>query len=146
MVVMKDSKKTTKSSRLATALLAGLAMTAACDRRDAEPNPGLEVIMPQEESLVATPVYFELEAPDWNIEPPTSKRDGAGYFVLILEGGCRPAGQLMPFEPEYVHLADGGFSAWVPLSRGVYEVCAQIADGDHRATSATKLVKFEVVE
>ena len=67
----------------------------ACDLRDFLPIPKVGFEQPSDGSLVTTPVYFELEAKHWDIEPPVQRRDGAGYFVLILEGGCLPAGRLV---------------------------------------------------
>lgn len=135
-----------QNTHIALTLLATLAVGAGCDLRDFVPIPGVEIVQPTEASMVTNPVYFELDAKHWDIEPPTERRDGAGYFVLVLEGGCLPAGRLVPFEGQYVHLQEGEFTTWVDLAPGVYEVCLQVADGNHRATSLTDEVKFEVVE
>lgn len=139
---MKLNKNMTLAITLCSVLVAG----SGCDIRDFVPIPGAEIVQPTEGSLVTNPVYFELDAKNWDIEPPTERRDGAGYFVLILEGGCLPAGRLVPFEDQYVHLQDSEYTVWVDLRPGAYEVCLQIADGNHRATSLTNEVKFEVVE
>ena len=131
---------------LTSALVALSVLSAGCDVRDFLPIPAVEVVQPPNESFVTSPVYLEFEAKNWEIEPPTMRRDGAGYFVLVLEGGCVPPGRLVPFEDEYVHLQDGEFTVWVDLLPGSYDACLQIADGNHRATSLTSEVKFEVVE
>lgn len=150
MVAVKDTKNTKNTSMISTFAIVSMmvvtACSAACDPKDILPIPSIEVVQPQNESIVTTPVYFELEAKNWDIEPPTVRRDGAGYFVLILEDGCEEAGRLMSFEQTYVHLADGALTSWISLSPGVYSVCAQIADGNHRATELKKVVSFEVVE
>lgn len=146
MVAMKDKNVNNLQRFGVLYALSFAALTAACDLRDFVPIPGISVVQPKNEALVTTPVYFELDAKNWDIEPPSAQRDGAGYFVLILQGGCQTPGRLMPFEPQYVHLADGAFTAWVDLSPGTYEVCVQVADGNHRAMNLTEMVKFEVVD
>ena len=134
------------SSLSLLALLPALLGAAGCDLRDFVPIPSVEVAQPSTGSLVTSPVYFELDAKHWDIEPPTTRRDGAGYFVLVLEGGCVTAGRLVPFEQAYLHLEQGEFTTWVDLVPGEYEVCLLVADGNHRATALTDEVRFEVVE
>ena len=133
---------------LALGLCAALSTAGltACDLRDFLPIPGVELVQPKKGALVTSPVYFEMEAKNWKIEPPTERRDGAGYFVIVLDGGCVPAGRLVPFEEQYVHVADGGYVAWVELAPGAYDVCLLVADGNHRATQLVHEVAFEVVE
>lgn len=128
------------------ALLTSTILLSGCDLRDFLPIPTVGIEQPADGSLVTNPVYFELEAKNWAIEPPVMRRDGAGYFVIILEGGCLPAGRLVPFEGPFVHLQDGAFSAWIDLGPGTYEVCVQVADGNHRALQLTEEVRFEVVD
>lgn len=117
-----------------------------CDVRDFVPIPGVQIVQPTEGSIVTNPVYFELEAKHWDIEPPFAPREGAGYFVLALEGQCVPPGQLVPFDYRFVHLQEAEYVTWVNLAPGEHEVCLFIADGSHRATALTDTVRFEVVE
>ena len=72
---------------LALALVTVLCgFAAGCDLRDFVPIPSVRVAQPTSGSMVTNPVYFELEAKNWTIESPNGQRDGAGYFVLALEG------------------------------------------------------------
>ncbi len=134
------------SRSLILALLTVLSISVACDIRDFAPIPAVGFVQPINDAMVTTPVFFELEAKHWAIEPPGVRRDGAGYFVVILEGGCLTEGILFNFDDVYVHVQDGSFTTWVDLDPGVYEVCLQIADGNHRATRLTETITFEVVQ
>ena len=122
------------------------AVLTACDVRDFLPVPRAALVQPEDGAKVTSPVYFEMEAKNWDIEPPTERRDGAGYFVIALEGGCVPSGRLVPFDERFVHVADGGYMAWVDMTPGEYHVCLMVADGNHRATPLVHEVSFEVVE
>ena len=85
-------------------------------------------------------------APELSAAETRERRDGAGYFVIALEGGCVPSGRLVPFDERFVHVADGGYMAWVDMTPGEYHVCLMVADGNHRATPLVHEVSFEVVE
>jgi hypothetical protein len=148
MKMIESDTRDTHSMSLTLGLCAALSTAAcvACDVRDFLPIPKVALVQPKDEALVTSPVYFEMEAKHWVIEPPTERHDGAGYFVIVLEGGCVEPGRLVPFEGPYVHVADGGFVAWVDLAPGKYDVCLQVADGNHRATQLVHEVSFEVVE
>ena len=131
---------------LALGLVVTLISCAGCDPRDFLPIPGAEVIQPPTESLVTSPVYFEMDAKHWEIVPASEAGERAGYFVIILNEECLDEGELVPFDGPYVHLQDGSFSAWLDLLPGRYEACLQIATGRHRATRLTDKVVFEVVD
>lgn len=134
------------SRSLVLALLTVLSFSVACDIRDFAPIPTVGFVQPINDAMVTTPVFIELEAKHWVIEPPGVRRDGAGYFVVILEGGCIEEGRLFDFDDIFVHLQDGSSSTWVDVGPGVYEVCLQIADGNQRATRLTEMITFEVVD
>lgn len=147
MVAVKDSKevKSIKNFGLLY-IITVAALVVACDVRDFLPIPSIGVVEPQEETVNGNPTYFEFDAKNWDIEAAGMRRDGAGYFVIILQDGCQTPGRLVPFEQGYVHLANGAYQAQVHLEPGTYEICVQVADGNHRALELSETVTIVVVK
>ena len=78
------------------------------------------------------------------VEPAGEVRSGAGHFHVITEGGCVAPGEAIPKDATHVHFGDGSAEAELALAPGSYELCLQLGNGEHIATSLTDTVDIDV--
>lgn len=127
-------------------LLVAAALASACaggSDVDSE-SASVAITTPADGAVVSSPVTVRMSAVGFRIEPAGAARAGAGHFHIMVDAGCVPAGEPIPFEPGYNHYGGGESEATLELSPGEYVLCLQAGNGEHTATDLTDRIEITV--
>ncbi|MXV61470.1 DUF4399 domain-containing protein [Natronorubrum sp. JWXQ-INN-674] len=114
-----------------------------------DPAGELELLQPSDGDEVASPVTFEMEVKDFEVEAVTEDgvpEDDAGHLHIIVGQECVEPGDGIPFEEGYHHLGEGELETELELETGEHRICAQASDAQHNAFDMTDEITIEVVE
>ncbi len=110
-------------------------------------EPFVTILAPSADAVLRAPsVEVSLAVGNFVVRPASEAEAGEGYLVVVVDRGCVPSGELIPFEPEYVHLSDGALKTQIWLGVGTFHLCVQGVDGQHRALDFRAEVSFDLKE
>lgn len=133
----------------ATGLLA-LSLLAACgdDSSASTPTtadgPAATFASPVDGDHIVGSAQLSMRADGVTIEPAGEVHEGAGHFHVLVDTGCLEEGTSIPKDAQHVHFGKGQTEAELFLPAGRHELCLQIGDGVHAATTMTDQVTVEV--
>ncbi|MEO1060890.1 MAG: DUF4399 domain-containing protein [Actinomycetota bacterium] len=140
--------------RLVIALLAAVALTAACGGSSSSsaagygtadvPTGSVSIIAPLDGAVLSGPVDIEMGTDGFEVEPAGAVRSGAGHLHLMIDIGCVEPGEVIPADGAHLHLGDGSTLTTLDLAPGEYSLCLQAGDGAHTALDLTDSVTFTV--
>jgi hypothetical protein len=126
---------------IAIVVVAGVGLGACGDDDDTS----VAFASPKDGAEVSSPVTVEMTANGITIEPAGAVKDNAGHFHVLVDVGCKDAGETIPVDtPGYNHFGKAQTSAELPLDPGEHKLCLQVGDGVHTALDETDEITITV--